>query len=48
MLPSVLLLELLPVRWQQLARRLPDWRKAQAVEFRLRRGRPMSVMSCEG
>ena len=31
-------LELLPVRWQQAARRLPDWRKAQAEEFRLRTG----------
>ena len=29
-------LELLPMRWQQAARRLPDWRKAQAEEFRLR------------
>ena len=41
-------LELLPVRWQQLARRLPDWRKAQAEEFRLRTGRPMTVVTCEG
>ena len=41
-------LELLPVRWQQLARRLPDWRKAQAEEFRLRTGRPMTVLTCEG
>ena len=41
-------LELLPVRWQQAARRLPDWRKAQAEEFRLRTGRPMTVLTCEG
>lgn len=34
--------ELLPIRWQQAARRLPDWRKAQAEEFRLRTGRPMT------
>ena len=41
-------LELLPMRWQQAARRLPDWRKAQAEEFRLRTGRPMTVLTCEG
>lgn len=41
-------LELLPVRWQQQARRLPDWRKAQAEEFRLRTGRPMTIVTCEG
>lgn len=41
-------LELLPLRWQQQARRLPDWRKAQAEEFRLRVGRPMTVLTCEG
>lgn len=41
-------LELLPARWQQQARRLPDWRKAQAEEFRLRAGRPMTVLTCEG
>ena len=40
--------ELLPIRWQQAARRLPDWRKAQAEEFRLRTGRPMTVLTCEG
>ena len=41
-------LELLPARWQQQARRLPDWRKAQAEEIRLRAGRPMTVLTCEG
>lgn len=40
--------ELLPIRWQQAARRLPDWRKAQTEEFRLRTGRPMTVLTCEG
>ena len=40
--------ELLPIRWQQAARRLPDWRKAQAEEFRPRTGRPMTVLTCEG
>ena len=41
-------LELLPAHRQQLARRLPDWRKAQAEEFRLRAGRPMTLVTTEG
>ena len=40
--------ELLPARWQQAARRVPDYRKAQAEEFRLRAGRPMTLVTTEG
>ena len=40
--------ELLPARWQQAARRVPDFRKAQAEEFRLRAGRPMTLVTTEG
>ena len=40
--------ELLPARWQQAARRVPDYRKAQAEEFRLRAGRPMTLLTTEG
>ena len=29
---------LLPMRWQRLARQLPDWQKARAEELRLRAG----------
>ena len=39
---------LLPARWQQAARRVPEHRKAQAEEFRLRVGRPMTLATCEG
>ena len=39
---------LLPARWQQAARRVPDFRKAQAEEFRLRAGRPMTLVTTEG
>lgn len=39
---------LLPLRWQQLAGRLPNWKKAQAEEFRLRAGKPMTVLLPEG
>ena len=39
---------LLPSRWQQAARRVPEHRKAQAEEFRLRAGRPMTVLTPEG
>ena len=39
---------LLPSRWQQAARRVPEHRKAQAEEFRLRAGRPMTLLTCEG
>ena len=41
-------LELLPSRWQQAARRVPDHRKARAEEFRLRAGRPMTLVTPEG
>ena len=40
--------ELLPARGQQAARRVPDFRKAQAEEFRLRAGRPMTLVTTEG
>lgn len=40
--------ELLPARWQQAARRVPDYRKARAEEFRLRAGRPMTLVTTEG
>lgn len=40
--------ELLPARWQQAARRVPDYRKARAEEFRLRAGRPMTLVMPEG
>lgn len=40
--------ELLPGRWQQAARRVPEHRKALAEEFRLRTGRPMTLVTCEG
>lgn len=40
--------ELLPARWQQAARRVPDYRKAQSEEFRLRAGRPMTLVTTEG
>ncbi len=40
--------ELLPARWQQAARRVPDFRKAQAEEFRLRAGQPMTLVTTEG
>lgn len=40
--------ELLPSRWQQAARRVPEHRKALAEEFRLRAGRPMTLLTCEG
>lgn len=40
--------ELLPARWQQAARRVPDFHKAQAEEFRLRAGRPMTLVTTEG
>ena len=39
---------LLPARWQQVARRAPEHRKALAEEFRLRTGRPMTILTCEG
>ena len=39
---------LLPARWQQVARRAPEHRKAMAEEFRLRTGRPMTILTCEG
>ncbi len=39
---------LLPLRWQQSAVRLPDWKKAQAEEFRLRTGKPLTVLLPEG
>ena len=39
---------LLPARWQQAARRVPDYRKARAEEFRLRAGRPMTLVTPEG
>ena len=39
---------LLPSRWQQAARRVPEHRKAQTEEFRLRVGRPMTLLTCEG
>ncbi len=39
---------LLPARWQQAARRAPEHRKALAEEFRLRTGRPMTILTCEG
>ena len=32
---------LLPMRWQRLARQLPDWQKARAEELRLRAGRAL-------
>ena len=35
-------------RWQQAARRAPEHRKALAEEFRLRTGRPMTILTCEG
>ena len=41
-------LRLLPSRWQQAARRVPEYRKVQAEEFRLRAGRPMTLLTCEG
>lgn len=40
--------ELLPARWQQAARRVPEQRKAQTEEFRLRAGRPMTLLTPEG
>ncbi len=40
--------QLLPLRWQRIARQLPDWRKAQAEELRLRAGNPMTVLVPEG
>ncbi len=40
--------ELLPSRWRQAAHRVPDWRKAEAEEFRLRVGRPMTLVTAEG
>lgn len=39
---------LLPLRWQQSAGRLPDWKKAQTEEFRLRAGKPLTVLLPEG
>ena len=39
---------LLPMRWQRLAMKLPDWQKAQAEELRLRTGQPMTVLLAEG
>ena len=39
---------LLPMRWQRLARQLPDWQKARAEELRLRAGRAMTVLVPEG
>ena len=38
----------LPVRWQRMARQLPDWKKAAAEELRLRAGHPMTVLLPEG
>ena len=39
---------LLPVRWQRIALRLPDWQKEQAEELRLRAGHPMTVLLPQG
>lgn len=39
---------LLPLRWQKLARQIPDWQKAQAEELRLRAGRPLTALLPEG
>ncbi len=39
---------LLPMRWQRIARQLPDWKKACAEELRLRVGYPMTVLLPEG
>ena len=39
---------LLPARWQRAARQVPEYRKAAAEEFRLRVGRPMTILTCEG
>lgn len=39
---------LLPSRWQQAARRVPEHRKVRTEEFRLRVGRPMTLLTCEG
>ena len=40
--------DLLPGRWQRVARRVPDWRKALAEELRLRVGKPMTLLLPEG
>lgn len=40
--------ELLPPKWQRMARQLPDHQKAQAEELRLRAGQPMTVLLPEG
>ncbi len=40
--------QLLPLRWQQAARSLDGRKKEQAVEFRLRTGRPATVLLPEG
>lgn len=39
---------LLPLKWQRIARSIPDWQKAQAEELRLRAGHPMTVLLPEG
>lgn len=39
---------LLPARWQRIALQLPEWKKEQAEEVRLRIGRPMTVLLPEG
>lgn len=39
---------LLPMRLQRAARHLPDWKKAQAEELRLRVGHPLTVLLPEG
>ena len=39
---------LLPMRWQKVARQLPDWQKAVAEELRLRAGQPMTALLPEG
>lgn len=39
---------LLPMRWQRIARQLPDWKKEVAEELRLRSGYPLTVLLPEG
>lgn len=40
--------DLLPLRLQRMARQLPDWKKEQAEELRLRVGHPLTVLLPEG
>lgn len=40
--------ELLPMRWQRLARQVPDHQKKLVEELRLRAGKPMTVLLPEG